>query len=139
MLGYQREKEVRILWEFSLNVTSNSVCALAWNFLSSQIFEQEIWQKKQGRPSWKRQPGVYLSLANKLVWKEPMYHTCALLCSLREGREGGKTTDILGFSMNSRNWNQHAVDYLFGSNRDVSFCLRRLRRWDLGSEQFWLL
>jgi len=29
MLGYQREKEVGILWEFGLNLASNTVCTLA--------------------------------------------------------------------------------------------------------------
>jgi hypothetical protein len=35
-----------------MNVTSNSVCALAWNVPSTQKFEQEIRHRKKRRPIW---------------------------------------------------------------------------------------
>jgi hypothetical protein len=41
--------------EIDLNIMSNSVCAVAWNFLSTQNFEHEIWNKKKLRkilPTW---------------------------------------------------------------------------------------
>jgi hypothetical protein len=33
--------------EIDLNIMSNSVGAVAWNFLSTQNFEYEIWHKKE--------------------------------------------------------------------------------------------
>jgi len=79
-----------------------------------------------------------MSLTNKPVWKQTMCHNCASLCSLREWRELGKTTYMSLFPMNYRNQNQHAADYIFGSNRQFSFGLWQLRRWNFDSEQFWL-
>ena len=35
-----------------------------------------------------------MSSTNKHVWKQTKCHNYASLCSLREGREGGKATDI---------------------------------------------
>jgi len=62
MFGYQRKNEVRNLMEFGENLISNNVCALAWNLLSSQMFEQEIWHErtKQKVLTWKRPPKFYL-------------------------------------------------------------------------------
>ena len=59
MLGYLRYIEMRNLREFGVNLISNIFCAVAWNFLCTQKFEQEIWHKKKGRKivlSWKRCP-----------------------------------------------------------------------------------
>ena len=65
-----------------------------------------------------------------------MHHNCTSLCSLCEGKDGEKTINISLVFMTCRNENQHFADYLFGSNLQVSLCLRRLRRSNFGSEQF---
>jgi hypothetical protein len=67
MLGYRGENEVGNLREFGLNLSSNSVCVLAWKLRYSQKFGHEIWHKMKRRnivQTWKRRPGFCLSLAN---------------------------------------------------------------------------
>jgi hypothetical protein len=49
MLGYQGKNKVRNLSEFGLNLLSNTVCALAGNFLPSQNFEHGFWHKIKER------------------------------------------------------------------------------------------
>jgi len=51
MLGYERENKEGNLGVFSLNLISESFCALVGNFLSSQKFEDEILQKTKGNKS----------------------------------------------------------------------------------------
>ena len=138
MLGYQREEEVEILCEFSLNLVSNSVFAFVWKFLSTHKFEQEIWHAKKRRQTWKRRPGVCLSLTNKPVWKQLMYHNFASLYLFHEGRKQAKKTDIELFPMNYRKWSHHSSDYFLVFNRQVSFRLRLLRRRKFGSVKCWL-
>ena len=65
-----------------------------------------------------------------------MYHNCWSLCSLCEGKEGGKAIYISIVFMNYRNYNQHAADYLFGSDRQVSVGLWRQQQWNSGNERF---
>jgi len=77
----------------------------------------------------------YLNLL-QIMTEQLMFHNCASLCSLCKGKEGVKKVNISLVFMNYRNKNQNVADCLFGSNRKVNVCLRRLRRWNSGSEQF---
>jgi hypothetical protein len=71
MLGYLRYIEMRNLKEFGVNLISNIVCAVAWNFLCTQKFEQEICRKKKGRKivlSWKWCPLLLAPFSHKKLW-----------------------------------------------------------------------
>ena len=68
ILGYQGENEVGNLTEFDVNLLSNNVSALGWNFLSKQKFDHEIWKQKKGRNivhTWICLTGFCLSSSNK--------------------------------------------------------------------------
>jgi hypothetical protein len=91
MLGYQRTNEVGNFSEFGLNLISNNLCELAWNFLLDQNFIYEIWHTKKQRKfvlTWKRRPGLCVNLDKKSLGERPMYHNCASLGSLCKVIEG---------------------------------------------------
>jgi len=57
-----------------------------------------------------------------------IYHNCASLCSLIKEKEEEKTIYISLAFINYGNYNQHFVDYLMVSNRQVTVGFLLLRR-----------
>ena len=85
--------------EFCLNLISKSVCALNWNVLSTQTFEQ----KNLSNEEVKIICTVLKSTANSVCLypikegEEPMYHNCVSLCSLCQWKEGTKAIHVTCF------------------------------------------
>jgi len=139
MLGYRRDREAENLREFGLNLTSNSVCVLAWNVSSTRKFEHEIWRKENRKKSllkWKYLLASAFLYPIKAVEEQPMYHNSASQCSLCEGKEGAMGIYISMCFVYYRNCSQHDADYLFGTNRPFSVGFRLMRPWASEVEQF---
>jgi len=106
MLRYQRKNEVGNLREFGLNLVSNIICAVAWKFRYWQSYENEIWQKMKRMKLYWHENDDHTNVFHypiKCVAEQPMYHNCASLCSLCEGKVGAKAIYISLVFMNYSN------------------------------------
>jgi hypothetical protein len=81
-LEYQRKNEAGHLGEFGLNLISGRVRALAWIFLSTQNFGNEIWQKKKWRKIVQILGFLNLALWNTYVKRKNKMCTLSIMIVL---------------------------------------------------------